>query len=114
MTITPTSNSLRGTWAVICPWHQPRCFHSYLLTYFLAFTNFAPSPFTALLSYSTITYLRPGSGALLTPRKIAFDGGPGRRGNRYQALSGEGASEDEYETYPYGENESSALFHGGG
>ena len=35
MTITPTSNSLRGTWAVICPWHQPRCFHSYLLTYLL-------------------------------------------------------------------------------
>ena len=51
---------------------------------------------------------------LLTPRKIAFEGGPGRRGNRYPALSGEGASEDEYETYPYDKNESSALLHGGG
>ena len=57
---------------------------------------------------------RPLVGGLLTPRKIAFDGGPGRRGNRYQALSGEGASEDEYKTYPYDENESSALLHGGG
>ena len=52
-------------------------------------------------------------GGLLTPRKIAFEGGPGKRGNRYQALSGEGASEGEYEAYPY-EDESSALLHGGG
>lgn len=59
-----------------------------------------------------LTRVLTAQNLLLTPRKIAFEGGPGRRGNRYQALSGEGASEDEYETYPYDENESSALLHG--
>ena len=62
---------------------------------------------------NTSTGVRAGGGGPLTPRKIAFEGGPGKRGNRYQALSGEGASEDEHEAYPY-EDESSALLHGGG
>ena len=60
-----------------------------------------------------LTYLLTGGGGLLTPRKIGFEGGPGKRGNRYQALSGEGASGDEHEAYPY-EDESSALLYGGG
>ena len=71
------------------------------------------SPLRTPGSTSTSAGARAGGGGLLTPRKIGFEGGPGKRGNRYQALSGEGASEDEYEAYPY-EDESSALLYGGG